>query len=927
MRLFSSLRDYKWVFPKKIHTNIERSVSFANLISSLDTELLLEASKKNSIELLLALDDFITKEKNPSLSIQFFIEKILKNCRSLIDNYHDTSAKLLSLKETVNQLSLTEDPKQLQIKLLDLIKEKQQLSKPLPPEVILTRLEELTNDLKKFRFEHDRDFMHEIAMHEAELKAYTQELEEINEQATQIEEELTFPIEHLQTNLKIKQRALYHLEVEKYTLKKISIGDIIEKLLSQLELENTRISLIAEHEECDPIKILKKQIEHPKTKQEDLRTESKINKDLTQNAHNLNVITESFKDIIQLVSIKNNNIIKIFLERIKTTLNFNIDKNALEAKQTKANDANTTLQEELVTFLLQNESELIQHFKELAEDKQEGIEKLQIEKQNLEMLDKKNKLKSQISEVEEKIQTTKNDQRIFSIIKDNNLLQLLIYLERLQKFTDNTFHEIDKLQTQITALEKQITELEREADKKDATKLDAEWNKEKIKSRAKIKILKNKFNLALNEQLKIQKTNQQVAEDYNQKIKEDINIIRNLKTQEWHSQLTQDESVLQSNAMSIELLTVEIEKHKKNATWKREWQSAKSTLDEIETLLLKNVVETSTNDDNQENKFFVELKVQLEDLKKQVENPIWNKLGWGFFFKKIPDGIQKIRAIFNTKQFDTLEPETNVAQNNLMMLNIFSEIYPLIRQKKFSTHCLRSPTVKNFYHSFHESLTQVNNQFLALKEPKTLMQIKSTRDGAKFTLYRLAKTLNMPHSVLLRLIHLEPTKRVNNPRIDTLNKIVEFFKLDGFNITVNDLLMGLNDGSELMIQDQPTISFNTETELPLYSFNALKLDKIGKINIKLSTPTQHLIALQSEQEIKPIFKKGSIFIVDPNAALEKDSLIAVKIENNLEILIRKLHIEFDKILLMTYDNSTAPLIFNPKLHSILGVVVQVNAKT
>ncbi len=217
-----------------------------------------------------------------------------------------------------------------------------------------------------------------------------------------------------------------------------------------------------------------------------------------------------------------------------------------------------------------------------------------------------------------------------------------------------------------------------------------------------------------------------------------------------------------------------------------------------------------------------------------------------------------------------------------------------------------------------------NKIYLTLR---TLMQMKSTRDGVKFTLYRLAKNLNMPHSVLLRLIHLEPTKRVNNPRIDTLNKIVEFFKLDGFNITVNDLLMGFNDESELTIQDQQAVSFNIEIELPLYSFNATILEKIGQICIKLSTPAQNLIALQSEEEIKPIFKKGSIFIVDPNAALEKDSLVAVKIENNPQILIRKLQIEFDKILLTTYDNSTIPLILNPRLHSILGVVVQVNAKT
>lgn len=209
---------------------------------------------------------------------------------------------------------------------------------------------------------------------------------------------------------------------------------------------------------------------------------------------------------------------------------------------------------------------------------------------------------------------------------------------------------------------------------------------------------------------------------------------------------------------------------------------------------------------------------------------------------------------------------------------------------------------------------------------RTLMQMKSARDGVNFTLYRLAKSLNMPHSVLLRLIHLEPTKRVNNPRIDTLYKIVEFFKLDGFNITVNDLLMGLSNELEITIQDQPFF-FNKETELPLYSFNAATQDKIGQIQIKLNTTAKDLIALLSEEEIKPIFKKGSIFIIDPNAALENESLIAVKIENNRQILIRKINLETNTTLLMAYDNSTPPLILNPQLHSILGVVVQVNAKT
>lgn len=210
---------------------------------------------------------------------------------------------------------------------------------------------------------------------------------------------------------------------------------------------------------------------------------------------------------------------------------------------------------------------------------------------------------------------------------------------------------------------------------------------------------------------------------------------------------------------------------------------------------------------------------------------------------------------------------------------------------------------------------------------RSLMEMKSARDGVNFTLYRLAKSLNMPHSVLLRLIHLEPSKRVNNPRIDTLYKIVEFFKLDGFNITINDLLMGFNDPDEIFIQNQPSISFNAERKLPLYSFNSAKLDKIGEVKIKLSTQAKNLIALQSDKEIKPIFKKGSIFIIDPDARLENDNLVAVKAEKQNYILIKKIQIETKRIIMTNYDNSTDPIFLNPQLHSIIGVVVQVNAKT
>ena len=212
---------------------------------------------------------------------------------------------------------------------------------------------------------------------------------------------------------------------------------------------------------------------------------------------------------------------------------------------------------------------------------------------------------------------------------------------------------------------------------------------------------------------------------------------------------------------------------------------------------------------------------------------------------------------------------------------------------------------------------------------KTLMQMKSKRDGENFTLYQLAKALNMAHSVLSRLIHEHSNKRVNNPSIDTLIKIVKFFQSDGFNVTFNDLLMGFEEDA-VTIQEQKLDSFTTEVKLPLYSFGAThhtQNTKIGNIHIKLATTTKHAIALLSEEAIKPLFKKGSIFIIDTKANPENDNLVAVKITKNHQILIRKFHIEENKKLLTSYDNGTDPIILDSRIYSIVGVVIQVNAKT
>lgn len=139
------------------------------------------------------------------------------------------------------------------------------------------------------------------------------------------------------------------------------------------------------------------------------------------------------------------------------------------------------------------------------------------------------------------------------------------------------------------------------------------------------------------------------------------------------------------------------------------------------------------------------------------------------------------------------------------------------------------------------------------------------------------------------------------------------------------MLIGFKKESEINIQTQQANSFLTEIKLPLYPFDTAHPEKIGMVSIKLTAIPNNAIAFLSDETIQPLFKQGSIFIVDTQLKPKKDSLVAVTLENNSKILIKKLHIEYNKKWLKAIDNGTDPVILEPK-YSIIGVIIQINAK-
>lgn len=207
---------------------------------------------------------------------------------------------------------------------------------------------------------------------------------------------------------------------------------------------------------------------------------------------------------------------------------------------------------------------------------------------------------------------------------------------------------------------------------------------------------------------------------------------------------------------------------------------------------------------------------------------------------------------------------------------------------------------------------------------KELIEAKSKRDKINFTSYQLANILSMPRSVITKLTHGNASKRINNPRIETLIKIVDFFKADGFNITLDDLIKF--DQEKVNIQSQSYLNENKILDIPLYSLNN-RLQKKGSIDINFSKLV-NAVAFYAEDSIADFFKAGSIFIVDIDAKVSQDNLIAVRFDNSDKVYIKKYIIKNKKTILQAIDNNSDDIILMPtQTLQIIGVIIQVNAKT
>lgn len=205
-----------------------------------------------------------------------------------------------------------------------------------------------------------------------------------------------------------------------------------------------------------------------------------------------------------------------------------------------------------------------------------------------------------------------------------------------------------------------------------------------------------------------------------------------------------------------------------------------------------------------------------------------------------------------------------------------------------------------------------------------LINQKTQKDGKTFNGAKLAASLNLPRSSISRLIHPDANKRLTNPTLNTLIKIIDFFNNEGINITLNDFV-SLKKRS-IDVQEQQIQNLNTSIPVPLYDI----YDEYQNTSIiaDVENPFNQYKALVISNNFPPFFKKGSIFIIDQNKIPQNDNMIAIKIDNNPGIQIKKIFITQKNIKYISnlMEDNQKNALCKYKKYVIIGVVTGIITK-
>lgn len=763
----------RWLW--EIHSRLfflaknDSSISFTSFVVSLQSQLQGEVSEKTVLEFLLALDDFFSA--NPPLSVPscFFVEKLLETYRLLLNTYRECAAKISLVGEMEGGETNREKDRLQSLKKETeaRLKEREELN---AKEANLLQLANLVNDLEKFRCARDRNFANEINVNKTKLEICEKELAAIKigffslppdvEQQDNVEQDVNIKIAIRNVNYKLDDLQQTQDVIDEFESK------IIKK---QKELEESREGLLFNLRNFSPKLALMKQLESKKCLESKGNNQTswlfserkKIKEDLQANQRSLDEITDVIKMTAESFSGEGNDKISYFVRTLRDNLRLGMQKKTLTEKQEKTikqsqiykrnldvvseslakmeNDRTTAEakldgtkfyealvqekdqlkakissfeeqsqverlcldsiksehdknQSELISLLNENNQELFSTLKQLLEKEIETYEedkkRLTEEKEALEIFYKSNELVVKISDLQARINKIKQDAYVWGMLTDLDIKQYLEYLEYLENWSVGIQTEMRELQEKINELEKKMHEEDTLQEKKEKKLKVDRLRKQQLQYKSKLASYAESL-----------EAGEQAAKVYRMEIKNSLHKI----VSDIHCKIQQNEKKLLSNLKDREIVELKIKRS------------------EAEEQLF-HVVESEKNKriTGIEKDLFSRVFSVLSELKEEVDCVQWNTCGWGFFCKKVPDGIQRIRSFLN-KIVNELPSDSEGCflhqEQNLFMLVSFSNIYHLIRQKNSSKKCLRSPAVKRFYQSKGQLLESLYEELESEMDP------------------------------------------------------------------------------------------------------------------------------------------------------------------------------------------------------------------
>jgi len=205
------------------------------------------------------------------------------------------------------------------------------------------------------------------------------------------------------------------------------------------------------------------------------------------------------------------------------------------------------------------------------------------------------------------------------------------------------------------------------------------------------------------------------------------------------------------------------------------------------------------------------------------------------------------------------------------------------------------------------------------QQKKLASNLRKLLDERNLSENEIAQAINIPVMTVRRIVSGETT----DPRISTLTLLADYFNvsldslMDDYE-TKSISLMNKNVPQFIPILDWKTAaSIKTTKDIDLKTWKDWHPITLGD----QYSFSDKAFALESRPSMQPLYRRGTLFIIEPNETPADTDIVLVKINKENTLSLRELIIDPPKWQLQPVVHGSEMIFYDKKEHSIVGVVI------